>query len=332
MKKKVTEKETNISTGTLNESGISAVETSEVRPFDFAHPDKLSKSNLRALRLVFSGLERPWAVTISTKLKTDAQVSLLSFDQMQFSAYAKSMSEHAVLFAISMQPLRGYAIADVSAEFALKVIDRLAGGKGELPKQVRPLSNIERRIIGRFLSSLMPGFASAWKPVASVEAIISQSFLSVEDIEIEPEELVVVASMVLNSDLGEYKINIILPVSSLDPVLKLLDPQRWLRVETPDRSTPEQTLAMLLNDVPIPASVQLGRARISVKDVLGMEVGDVVRLDTMVNDPLLVRIGGEVRFLARPGLVGKRVSVQVIDRAEQDVEVKRMVSEESAIQ
>lgn len=320
MKKQFVKKETDICSGAMSKSNEGAVGTPEVRPYDFVHPDKLSKSNLRALRLVFSGLERPWTATISTKLRTEAQASLLSFEQMPFSKYAESVSENTVFFTIVMPPLRGYAIVDISPEFALRLIDRLAGGKGEMLQQARGLTEIERRITGRFLSNLMPGFIDAWKPVTSVEAVISESFSSVEDIEIEPQELVLVVGMALNSALGEHQIKIVLPVSSLDPVLKLLDPQRWLKSETSDKSTPTQSLAILLNDIPISASVQLGRAQVSVQDVLNMEVGDVVRLDSKVNDPLLVRIGDEVRFLARPGLVGKRISVQVIDKIEQGTE------------
>jgi flagellar motor switch protein FliM len=49
-----------------------------------------------------------------------------------------------------------------------------------------------------------------------------------------------------------------------------------------------------------------------VRDVLSLRAGDVVRLyNVKAGDPLTITIGGKGKFLCRPGVVGKKMAVQI---------------------
>ena len=51
---------------------------------------------------------------------------------------------------------------------------------------------------------------------------------------------------------------------------------------------------------------------ITVRDVLALRAGDIIRLDnTRVNDPMALKIGDRDKFLCRPGVVGNKLAVQV---------------------
>ncbi|MDR1249174.1 MAG: FliM/FliN family flagellar motor switch protein, partial [Treponema sp.] len=57
---------------------------------------------------------------------------------------------------------------------------------------------------------------------------------------------------------------------------------------------------------------------IPIKDVLSLSVGDVVRLyNVRVGDTFSLNIGNKKKYLCRPGIVGKKVAVQIVKKTEE---------------
>ena len=50
---------------------------------------------------------------------------------------------------------------------------------------------------------------------------------------------------------------------------------------------------------------------ITVQELLDLAVGDVLQLETGVNEDLPVLIGQREKFYCKPGLCGKRLAVQI---------------------
>ena len=69
-----------------------------------------------------------------------------------------------------------------------------------------------------------------------------------------------------------------------------------------------------LDRIDAPVKVQLGKTAVPLGTVLGLQEGDVLKLDTTLNDDAVVFVGDRPKYLARPGLKGKRRAVQLTDR------------------
>ena len=61
----------------------------------------------------------------------------------------------------------------------------------------------------------------------------------------------------------------------------------------------------------MPLTVELGKITVTVGEMLDLTVGDVVRLDTRVNDELSVIIGQHQKFKCKPGSSNNRIAVQI---------------------
>ena len=61
----------------------------------------------------------------------------------------------------------------------------------------------------------------------------------------------------------------------------------------------------------LPVEVELGKATVSVREMLSLDVGDVVKLDQLVEEPLTVKIGKEEKYLGFPGLSNNKLAVQL---------------------
>jgi flagellar motor switch protein FliM len=72
-----------------------------------------------------------------------------------------------------------------------------------------------------------------------------------------------------------------------------------------------------LASIEIPIVAEVGSIDITMRDVLMLRVGDIIRLQNVrVNDPMTLKIGDRKKFLSRPGVVGNKIAVQVLKRLE----------------
>ena len=67
----------------------------------------------------------------------------------------------------------------------------------------------------------------------------------------------------------------------------------------------------LISKAVIPVKAILGNSTISVSDFSGLQVGDIVRLDTKVNQELDVYVGDIKKFTALPGATGEDYAVRI---------------------
>jgi flagellar motor switch protein FliM len=84
--------------------------------------------------------------------------------------------------------------------------------------------------------------------------------------------------------------------------------------EGEDASDPR--MAEALTEVPVEVVAELGRVRLGLRRVLSLEVGQVLRLATAVDDPVIVRVGGLEKFHGVPVISRGQLSVEIRGRHE----------------
>lgn len=281
-----------------------------VRVYDFRRPDKFSKDHLRTLQMVHENFARVWTTVLSAQLRTMARVTLDAVEQLTYDEFLASVRNPAVLCLVSMEPLPGRQMVDIHPALAFPLIDRLLGGLGTAEVGERALTDIEVTVMERVVSGMLSALVEAWQGLVALRARLDSIeanplFAQV----IPPNE--VTAVITLTATLGEAggSLRLCLPYSSLKPVLGQLTAHRWAgggevaRVEGNGAN---------LRDVRVEMSVRLGKATLTIGQLLGLERGDVIKLGQPVGEPLTVYLGPRAAFRARPGRVGNRVAVQVV--------------------
>ena len=86
-------------------------------------------------------------------------------------------------------------------------------------------------------------------------------------------------------------------------------------MSTPQTPPPEgqaRRLDMLL-DVPLDVSVELGRCRMSIQDLLGLSPGSVVELDKAAGEPLDILINDRLVARGEAVVVNDKFGVRITD-------------------
>ena len=66
----------------------------------------------------------------------------------------------------------------------------------------------------------------------------------------------------------------------------------------------------------MPMRAELGRGTASFQELQELRVGDVLKMDTEIDDPTIIYVNDEPKFLGRPGRVGRKNAVQIVQSIE----------------
>jgi flagellar motor switch protein FliN/FliY len=69
----------------------------------------------------------------------------------------------------------------------------------------------------------------------------------------------------------------------------------------------------LLLDVPLDLSVELGRSRMSIQDLLGLGPGSVIELDKVAGEPLDIYVNGRLVARGEAVVVNDKFGVRITD-------------------
>ena len=104
---------------------------------------------------------------------------------------------------------------------------------------------------------------------------------------ISPSEMI--AIITINIKIGDVEglMNICLPYIVLEPVMDKLNTKYWFSTmqENNDENYEEYIEAMIKR-VEVPVKAVLGRSSLSVNDFINLQVGDIIRLDSRIDEEL----------------------------------------------
>ena len=293
-----------LSTGSVDVDSITRDSgEKKIKSYDFRRPDKFSKDQLRAIQMIHESFTRQLTTTMSTMVRSMVSAEIASVDQLAYDEFIRSLVQPTVIGILEMYPFSGNALIEINPNLVFAIIDRMLGGRGEFTGKIRELTDIERTVVERLLMRMLELLEEAWSTVVDVrfryENLESNPFF----VQICPgTDMVLLVILKLKVSEVEGMVSICIPYFLMEPIMDKLSSQQWFA--STGRKTDERSgeyLQKHLGKVRVPVALELGHTVLSVADVLQLSVGDVVKLDEVLGDPLDVRIGNMVKFKAVPG-------------------------------
>lgn len=296
-----------------------AKETRRVKEYDFKRPDKFSKDQIRTIHMIMEGFARSWSTLLSGKLRSLVHVEIVSIDQLPYEEFIKSTFSPSVISIISMEPLEGNAILDISPPVAFAIIDRLVGGTGTALTSIRELTEIEEalmvNVVGdalRILKNSMGDLIQANPMLEGIE--YNPQFTQV----VPPGDMTLFISFEMRIEDNRGMLGICLPHMLLEPILGVLSTERFFRrASTEDDDSEDRTdqIIQTLGPTPLDIRVEIGLVELNVRQILDLGNGDLIKLPTRINDMFKVYVGDDPtpKFLARPGTMGRFLGIEIMD-------------------
>jgi len=190
----------------------------------------------------------------------------------------------------------------------------MLGGSGEPLAKVRDFSEIELLIIERIMGVCVDLLREPWENVVDLHPRLERIETNSQFAQIiSPSEMIAIVT--INVKIGDVEglMNICLPYLTLEPVMDKLNTKYWYStMQEKDEQRYTEAIETLISKAPIPVKAILGNSTISVNDFMNLQVGDIVRLDTKVDQELDVYVGNIRKFTALPGASGDDYAVRVM--------------------
>jgi flagellar motor switch protein FliM len=296
-----------------------SADTRKIKIYDFKRPDKFSKEQIRTVQNMHETFARLTTTTLSASMRALVHVHVASVDQLTYEEFIRSIPTPTTLAVVSMDPLKGQAILEIDPSVTFTIIDRLFGGSGEGAKLNRELTDIEHSVMEGIIVRILGNMREAWTQVIDLRPRLSQIETNPQFAQIvPPSEMVVLVT--LETKVGEVEgmMNLCIPYMTIEPIVSKLSAQFWY--SSVRRGATTENLNILkekLSTVEIPVIAEVGHINIPVRDVLALRRGDVIRLYSVhVDDPMALNIGNKKKFLCRPGVIGKKMAVQITKKLE----------------
>ena len=110
----------------------------------------------------------------------------------------------------------------------------------------------------------------------------------------------------------EGLMNVCLPYNCLEPVIDKLNTKYWYStMQVKDDEAYQDIIEIAIEKAKIPIKAVLGSSMISVNDFLNIQKGDIIRLNTKVDDELDIYVGNLKKFTALPGASSDTYAVRL---------------------
>jgi len=292
----------------------------KIKIYDFKRPDKFSKDQIRTVSIMHETFARLTTTSLSAQLRSLVAVHVASVDQLTYEEFIRSIPNPTTLAVIDMDPLKGSAILEIDPAITFSIIDRLFGGQGEGAKFSRELTDIEQSVMEGIIVRVLGNLRESWSTVIDLRPRLGGIETNPQFAQIvPPSEMVVLVTLETKVGDVEGMMNLCIPYLTIEPIISKLSAQYWY--SSVRRGTTTENLNILrerLENVGVIIKAEIGNMQLTVRDVLALRAGDIIRLDnTRVNDPMVLMIGDRKKFLCRPGVIGNKLAVQVSKKLEE---------------
>ena len=219
-----------------------------------------------------------------------------------YSEFSNALSNPVLLGVVDFAPLSGSILIELASNLGFAIVDRMLGGGGNPLEKSREFTEIELIILERIMEVCTGLLVDPWQSVTELQPRLERIETNSQFAQfISPSEMTAIVTMNMKIGTVEGLMNICIPYSCVESVIDKLNTKYWY-------STMREGI---ISRARIPIRALLGKSTISVNDFMNIQIGDIVKLDSRVDDELDVYVGNIMKFRALPGAISDSYAVRV---------------------
>ena len=300
-------------TAALDDSSPQSEIARKAVAYDFKHPNRVSKDQMRTLESLHSNFAGHLGSALSGITRSVVDIDLLSVDQITYSEFIMSLASPSCTYVFTLSPLEGAGIIDFNPSVVFAFVDRMFGGIGKTLNTERELTGIEKTIMSKIVNRGFKELERAWHHIIELQIKQTNFESNPQFIQIVPPgETVIVISLQIKMQSSSGIMTICYPYLTLEGVVNKLSAQNWIDKNKKMMDNSELKLNVRrLNPVQTPIRAILGSATINIRDLISIKTGDVIKLDKPFDQDIEIIVGDKLKYHARPGLSGHQLAAKI---------------------
>jgi flagellar motor switch protein FliM len=274
----------------------------------------VSYERLPMLEIVFDRLVRLMTTSLRNFTSDNVEVSLDRITSVRFGDYLNSIPLPAILTVFRAEEWDNFGLATVNSSLIYSIIDVLLGGRrgsAAIRVEGRPYTTIESNLVKRMIEVILADAELAFKPLSPVKFNIDRLETNPRFAAISrPANAAILVRLRIDMEDRGGNVELLLPYATIEPIREVLL-QMFMGEKFGRDPIWENHLATEIGQAEIAVDAVLYEAKLPLKQLMALNVGDTLTLEMKPNELVTVRCGDVPLTEGRMGRVGDRIAVRV---------------------
>jgi len=285
---------------------------SSIATYDLVNTDA-HKGFVPNLDIIYDSFIRYNRVNLSNRLRKSVEIKKVGARSYKFDDFLQTLPSPVCMGIFKIDPLKGAALISFDSTLVLSLVDSLLGGTGsaKVPSANRMFTSIEVRLMEKIVGDALQDLEKAWAPLYATHMSLLRMEMNPRLVNIVPPEYQIV-TMTLKIQIDDISGNMMfaVPFMTIDPIrdklktgmqfdLMAIDPQWSFR------------LSSELLEAPMEATVEMGNAHITLRELLDLAPGDTIMLDKASSSDMVVKVEGVPKYFGIPGIKHGNKAIQI---------------------
>lgn len=263
-----------------------------IQSYNLASQDRIVRGRMPTMEVINERFARNLRIGLFNFTRRTAEISVGPVKLLKYAEFVRNLVVPTNLNLMHVKPLRGTALLIFDPNLVFLIIDNLFGGDGRYHTRVegRDFTQTEQRIIRNLLGVATEELEKAWAPVHPINFEYIRSEMNTQFANIAtPSEVVVVTTF--NIEIGPVggDFHVCMPYAMIEPIRdQLYEDMHGDRMEVDERWV--NFLSSQVQSTEVKLVANLTEAEVTVRELLGMKIGDVISLD--IPDSITAHVEG----------------------------------------
>jgi len=287
-----------------------------IQPYDLTNQDRVIRGRMPILEIIYERFIRQFRVSLSNSLRKISTISMISTDLLKFGEFVNTLPIPSCMCIMRFNELRGPALIVFESKLAYAIIDSYFGGTDRPFTKIegKEFTSIELSFMRRVMDMAINDLEEAWAPVHRIDAQyvrteINPQFVGV----VPPSDVIITTTFEVEFESASGTIMVVIPYSTIEPIKQKLSSSFQSENDVVDTLWTRS-----MNDhvhlAEAVAVVKLGETEMSIGDLVGLQVGDVIPLGQEVAGELDLEIEGANKLKCLVGTYKGNRAVQITRR------------------
>lgn len=292
-----------------------------IRTYDLSSQERIIRGRMVTLEIINERFARHFQIGLSTMLRRPVEVSARPIEVIKFRDFVQKIPVPSSITLLKFDPLKGYPLLVIDSMVIYILLDYFLGGflQTHVKPEGKDFTPIEQGFIKKIVEIFIKDLESAWQSVEPIRVSVIRSEVNPQfAMVVQPEEVVISILFKIEVEGTNKEFLMCLPYPTIEPIRdKLYGGFQADQVEVENQWA--NRMRKELMDCKVSVMVELGKTTLSVQDINQLAIGDVLLLETHVDDPLFLKVEGQDKYQGRAGIHRGKSSLQISRLLEPEV-------------
>ncbi len=297
----------------------------KVKEYDFRSPKIFTREQLKLLYTIYENYCRIVSSHVTANLQTYTAVEIVEVEEQQYYEYNNALPDSVLVGLIDFDvkdedniASDNLVIMEMSKDIGFCCIDRFLGGEGKPLADEREYTEIELSVLEHLFKGMVALMKNVWSDHLDISPKLTKMETNSRILQgISADENVVIVVMMITLNDTQGKLTLCIPASTLNIVFKRREAMSKRRERRGDQRSEElrrERIEMQINESDLLLKGILGEVTVMSKDIVELQVGDIIMLNKPDNSNVDVAVEDTVWFKGELGIYNKKKSILIKEK------------------